>query len=231
MFIFLRNHKIMTSEAFALRLNEAFEESDIPSKAELSRLTGISQPYLAKMFKALSESLPPADIVLNLAQRLGVNYVWLVSGEGPKIKNTEPSKNNNFQEIPVYSVCEDKNKQVITEENTELPPIVWDAKFFRDLKIPHESCGCLIVDDDGMAPLIKTGDTILVHYTPEISIDNNKIYAFVYDKKVFVRKLIKNFSTLTFIPINPDFKEEELPLKEMNNVTVIGRVYARCGEI
>ena len=83
-----------------------------------------------------------------------------------------------------------------------------------------------------MIPLINSGDYITVDCTPQDYIENNQIYALVFDHSLRVKRLIKSFKTLTIRSDNQIYPDEVLTLEEAAQmIHIIGKVIERSGSV
>ena len=83
-----------------------------------------------------------------------------------------------------------------------------------------------------MIPLINDGDYITVDCTPKDYIENNQIYALVFDHSLRIKRLIKSFKTLTIRSDNQIYPDEVLTLEEAAQmIHIIGKVIERSGSV
>lgn len=81
------------------RLNEAMQRGDgrpKMSQTELSQLSEVPQPTIARILKGSGKKGPETDTLKKLAGALGIEFLWLLQGTEPKYRggivsgNAEP---------------------------------------------------------------------------------------------------------------------------------------------
>lgn len=60
------------------------------SQSELSRRSGVPQPTIARILKGGGPKGPETDTLMKLAHALGVEFMWLQSGDEPKQAGGQP---------------------------------------------------------------------------------------------------------------------------------------------
>lgn len=208
---------------------------------ELSILTGLTTAAISqyKTGKILTLNAMAAQ---KIADALGVNVEWLVTGEGNMIKPNIISLDNadsdklpaGFVQIPEYKICfgAGEAEEPTYEEIQDCVPAYFRSSFFSDRGINPKNCKRFKVIGDSMIPLINDGDYITVDCTPKDYIENNQIYALVFDHSLRIKRLIKSFKTLTIRSDNPIYPDEVLTLEEAAQmIHIIGKVIERSGSV
>lgn len=208
---------------------------------ELSNLTGLTTAAISqyKTGKILTLNAMAAQ---KIADALGVNVEWLVTGEGNMIKPNIISLDNadsdklpaGFVQIPEYKICfgAGEAEEPTYEEIQDCVPAYFRSSFFSDRGINPKNCRRFKVIGDSMIPLINSGDYITVDCTPQDYIENNQIYALVFDHSLRVKRLIKSFKTLTIRSDNQIYPDEVLTLEEAAQmIHIIGKVIERSGSV
>lgn len=222
------------------RIQSAMDYAQINGK-ELSNLTGLTTAAISqyKTGKILTLNAMAAQ---KIADALGVNVEWLVTGEGNMIKPNIISLDNadsdklpaGFVQIPEYKICfgAGEAEEPTYEEIQDCVPAYFRSSFFSDRGINPKNCRRFKVIDDSMIPLINSGDYITVDCTPQDYIENNQIYALVFDHSLRVKRLIKSFKTLTIRSDNQIYPDEVLTLEEAAQmIHIIGKVIERSGSV
>lgn len=222
------------------RIQSAMDYAQINGK-ELSILTGLTTAAISqyKTGKILTLNAMAAQ---KIADALGVNVEWLVTGEGNMIKPNIISLDNadsdklpaGFVQIPEYKICfgAGEAEEPTYEEIQDCVPAYFRSSFFSDRGINPKNCKRFKVIGDSMIPLINSGDYITVDCTPQDYIENNQIYALVFDHSLRVKRLIKSFKTLTIRSDNPIYPDEVLTLEEAAQmIHIIGKVIERSGSV
>lgn len=222
------------------RIQSAMDYAQINGK-ELSNLTGLTTAAISqyKTGKILTLNAMAAQ---KIADALGVNVEWLVTGEGNMIKPNIISLDNadsdklpaGFVQIPEYKICfgAGEAEEPTYEEIQDCVPAYFRSSFFSERGINPKNCRRFKVIGDSMIPLINSGDYITVDCTPQDYIENNQIYALVFDHSLRVKRLIKSFKTLTIRSDNQIYPDEVLTLEEAAQmIHIIGKVIERSGSV
>lgn len=222
------------------RIQSAMDYAQINGK-ELSNLTGLTTAAISqyKTGKILTLNAMAAQ---KIADALGVNVEWLVTGEGNMIKPNIISLDSadsdklpaGFVQIPEYKICfgAGEAEEPTYEEIQDCVPAYFRSSFFSDRGINPKNCRRFKVIGDSMIPLINSGDYITVDCTPQDYIENNQIYALVFDHSLRVKRLIKSFKTLTIRSDNQIYPDEVLTLEEAAQmIHIIGKVIERSGSV
>lgn len=222
------------------RIQSAMDYAQINGK-ELSILTGLTTAAISqyKTGKILTLNAMAAQ---KIADALGVNVEWLVTGEGNMIKPNIISLDSadsdklpaGFVQIPEYKICfgAGEAEEPTYEEIQDCVPAYFRSTFFSDRGINPKNCKRFKVIGDSMIPLINDGDYITVDCTPKDYIENNQIYALVFDHSLRIKRLIKSFKSLTIRSDNPIYSDEVLTLEEAAQmIHIIGKVIERSGSV
>lgn len=222
------------------RIQSAMDYAKINGK-ELSVITGLTTAAISqyKTGKILTLNAMAAQ---KIADALGVNVEWLVTGEGNMIKPNIISLDNadsdklpaGFVQIPEYKICfgAGEAEEPTYEEIQDCVPAYFRSTFFSDRGINPKNCKRFKVIGDSMIPLINDGDYITVDCTPKDYIENNQIYALVFDHSLRIKRLIKSFKTLTIRSDNQIYPDEVLTLEEAAQmIHIIGKVIERSGSV
>lgn len=222
------------------RIQSAMDYAQINGK-ELSILTGLTTAAISqyKTGKILTLNAMAAQ---KIADALGVNVEWLVTGDGNMIKPNIISLDNadsdklpaGFVQIPEYKICfgAGEAEEPTYEEIQDCVPAYFRSTFFSDRGINPKNCKRFKVIGDSMIPLINDGDYITVDCTPKDYIENNQIYALVFDHSLRIKRLIKSFKSLTIRSDNPIYSDEVLTLEEAAQmIHIIGKVIERSGSV
>lgn len=222
------------------RIQIAMDYAQINGK-ELSILTGLTTAAISqyKTGKILTLNAMAAQ---KIADALGVNVEWLVTGEGNMIKPNIISLDTadsdklpaGFVQIPEYKICfgAGEAEEPTYEEIQDCVPAYFRSSFFSDRGINPKNCKRFKVIGDSMIPLINDGDYITVDCTPKDYIENNQIYALVFDHSLRIKRLIKSFKTLTIRSDNSIYPDEVLTLEEAAQlIHIIGKVIERSGSV
>lgn len=222
------------------RIQSAMDYAKINGK-ELSVITGLTTAAISqyKTGKILTLNAMAAQ---KIADALGVNVEWLVTGEGNMIKPNIISLDSadsdklpaGFVQIPEYKICFGAGdaEEPTYEEIQDCVPAYFRSSFFSDRGINPKNCRRFKVIGDSMIPLINDGDYITVDCTPKDYIENNQIYALIFDHSLRIKRLIKSFKSLTIRSDNSIYPDEVLTLEEAAQmIHIIGKVIERSGSV
>ena len=79
-------------------------------------------------------------------------------------------------------------------------------------------------NDDAMSPFILEGDFVIIELDSHSQINNNKIYAFIYENDFYIRKIVKNINQLMIISDNKFFRPQYIEKVDMDKFTLLGHV-------
>lgn len=203
---------------FKDRLIQAMREKNM-SMSELSTAADIPYPTLAawRRGSVLSMRGERANRVANV---LGVNLVWLNTGEGAKNPLATVTKKNlptGSTLIPVYDLsfgCGD-SEQPEFEELTQAPPAVISTAWLIQVGATPNMCKAFIAQGDSMEPKIPDGSTVIVDTSPINSIQDGHIYAFAFDHSLRIKVLSKTIQGgIVISSINPAYPTEQASKEE-----------------
>ncbi|MGN0902411.1 MAG: XRE family transcriptional regulator [Succinivibrio sp.] len=223
------------SESFKLRLSGACTRAGL-TKAELARRIGESPQLVNTWMNSSYENLPAANRVAKIAEALGVNIMWLISGEGSMYSNVIALDNEEFPsadfiQIPESAVSFGAGEcpEPTYEELRETLPATYRKDFFSRHGLNPHKCKRVRVQGDSMSPLILDGDCILIDCEHVDHIDNGAVYAIAYDHNLMVKRLISQFGRLVIKSENTSYPDVILSEEEAQNVIILGKVIERSG--
>lgn len=215
---------------FAVRLREAVGGESVNSFA---RRCEIPEATMRNYFK---RRIPDADVALQLADAANVNLVWLVSGRGPKEKlledgvfSGETVKSNghivgDFAYIQRLDVRASAGGGAITIHEDTVELLAFQNAWLKERHISPTKARVLTAKGDSMEPTIRDGDILLVD-TSITSVRDNAIYIVVYGGHVLVKRVnLKRDGSLILISDNDRHPPEEVPLEEVPDLHIAGRV-------
>jgi len=214
----------MSKKDMILALIEYYSSGN---KAQFASLLGISPQGLSTWIKRES-----FDIELIYSKCEGLSAQWLLSGEGEMIESNHQTKSDFFSEKPHISL----------EMGQGTP--YYDADFFGGFSEVFNSqttvpaCNIVApgferatawcnVTGHSMEPKINHGDIIALRECTVDDIQYGEIYAVVLDTLRTI-KILRRGSTpdvLRYVPINPDFDDQEFPTSRILHVfEVLGSI-------
>lgn len=216
----------------AERLSRAMERAGLNAQ-ELSRKASLTHTSVSYWLSGRNKGMR-ADTARKVANALDVSAIWLATGEGEMTTTaTAAAAEGDCVFIPVLGLR-------ASAGHGETP--IWDDMEETGEKIPRllswfhahhlnpEKCCFISVKGTSMEPTIWDNDLILVNRAHQPAILAGKVYAFLIDGDLRVKRLIQKLDgTLIIRSDNPDFPEEELPPEERERFKMIGRVVDRQG--
>lgn len=214
----------MSKKDMILALIEYYSSGN---KAQFASLLGISPQGLSTWIKRES-----FDIELIYSKCEGLSAQWLLSGEGEMIESNHQTKSDIFSEKPHISLemgqgtpyydadffggfCEVFNNQTIVPACNIVVPGFDKATVWCN------------VTGHSMEPKINHGDIIALRECTVADIQYGEIYAVVLDTLRTI-KILRRGSTsdvLRYVPINPDFDDQEFPVSRILHVfEVLGSI-------
>ncbi|MGO7341499.1 S24 family peptidase [Rhizobium johnstonii] len=220
----------MSGTGFADRLLEAVGDESIHA---FSKKSGISDSSLRGYLKG---AMPGADIALKIAEVAKVDLKWLIAGTGSKeIKPPEDAFEggaldsrgrivNEIAFIPRLDVqaSAGMGSLVVSEDTVDI--LAFNRNWLRERSINAVAARVLDVKGDSMEPTIRDGD-ILVVDTSITQVRDNAIYVIIYAGNVLVKRVhLKRDGSLTLISDNERYPREDVPIEEVPDLHIAGRV-------
>jgi phage repressor protein C with HTH and peptisase S24 domain len=220
----------MSGTSFADRLLEAVGDESIHA---FSKKSGISDSSLRGYLKG---AMPGADIALKIAEVAKVDLKWLIAGTGSK--EIKPPKDafeggaldsrgrivNEIAFIPRLDVqaSAGMGSLVVSEDTVDI--LAFNRNWLRERSINAVAARVLDVKGDSMEPTIRDGD-ILVVDTSITQVRDNAIYVIIYAGNVLVKRVhLKRDGSLTLISDNERYPREDVPIAEVPDLHIAGRV-------
>lgn len=197
---------------------------------------GVSEGNIRGYIKGV---VPKADVLEKIVRTYDVSPEWLLTGNGDMIKSESQNhqikieKNQDLAEnpssvsldptvgVPYYDVDFFGGFSEIFNDQTLVPACNIVAPGFE-----KASLWCNVTGHS-MEPKINHGDIVALRQCTVEDIQYGEIYAVVLDSFRTI-KILRRGSTpdvLRYVPINPDFDDQEFPLSRIINVfEVIGSI-------
>ncbi len=160
----------------------------------------------------LKGSTPGADKALSLADALGVNYRWLIAGEGPQ-RPHGPGVADDSVTLFRYDLAAIEQDGKDAAEELTFPRI-----FLSSLRSPTGTW-LAYMPTDAMPSVAREGDLIICA-DPESPLQDRRIYVFNLDGNLIVRRVLVRPDGLVLkgeadddtITIRPDETESLFPV-------------------
>lgn len=212
--------------AFIARMREAIGDESVNSFAKRCEIPE------ATMRGYFNGKIPSGDKLLVIADVAEVSIEWLVSGREPKTKDgtATPSTSANaaisdqFTMVPRLDVQASAGNGSLAQSEEPIDFLAFQNSWLRERKISPRFARVLTARGDSMEPTIRDGDVLLVD-TSITSVYDNAIYIVVYNGHVLVKRVnLKRDGALTIISDNDRHPPEEVPLAEVPDLHIAGRV-------
>jgi len=180
--------------------------------------------------------MPGADIALKIAEVAKVDLKWLIAGTGSKeIRPPEDAFEggaldirgrivNEIAFIPRLDVQASAGlgSLVVSEDTVDI--LAFNRNWLRERSINAAAARVLDVKGDSMEPTIRDGD-ILVVDTSISQVRDNAIYVIIYAGNVLAKRVhLKRDGSLTLISDNERYPREDVPIAEVPDLHIAGRV-------
>lgn len=208
------------------------------SQSQLGKAIGKSQSAIAALESGRNRE---STNTILLAQVLGVSAMWLATGQGEMLPETEQSNVGEQGEFVFWNRFSDLPKEEWTlipfyrdtkvsagngieqqkdNNNFRLP---FSRAALRRLEIDSKSAVCMNVVGNSMLPILPENSTVGVN-TADKEIRDGQIYAIKYNGLLRVKflYLISADAVRIRSANNAEFADEEVPLSD---VEIIGRVF------
>ena len=226
-------------ETFGGRLQWAIDEAGI-SPAELARALGLTSTAISKLRHGTSKSMSPHNL-FRAAWVLGVDPYWLATGRGSPGRNGVKERHGeydlaseeHFAYIPRISVDLSAGHGNDVENEQVEEYLAFRRDWLRHEGFDPSSLRITSANGDSMAPRIQDGDVLLVD-TNRKDIKDGCVYAIRYDHLIRVKRLFWGWDGALVISSDspdPAYREERVPKKDLENITIVGRVVWVAGRI
>ena len=215
MFFFTDPMTIHHFESFFERVAAA---TDIRSQTELAATLGINRSAVTQ---AKKKGTIPANWVLGLSRKFGLNPDWLEKGVGDP-KESKFCYDPEFDKIPKVNarLCAGDGSFEVGSD------IQGFYAFRKDWLSRKGSAGNMVLMDifgNSMSPELKDGDTVLVDESQK-AIIAGALYAVGIEDTVMVKRLEKHPNKLVLQSDNKDYTPIFLREEEMDMARIIGKV-------
>ena len=223
---------------FGSRLKELRIEKRL-KQAELAQKVGVSGMTISQWER--SDTVPSGPNLLSLATALDTTPDFLISGSDTKIANQEATLTrlkpmsyaetnelnmNQFCMVPYYrdvKLSAGNGEECI--EQTEKFDMPFQNHFFFSRRIKPENAVIVRVKGDSMEPKYEDGGVVLIDLADKEIIDG-EIYAIRHFDVLRIKKLSisMNDGALIIESLNPKWEAVKVPMEQIENITIIGRV-------
>lgn len=223
---------------FKTRLREAMTKANM-SASQLAERSGCTNAAISRTLSGKNRDVLSSTL-LRFAQALHCNPLWLMgaSDNYQLDANPQPSPEltkQGYEHILYECRVGDDPKDginVVYIPQLEVPAIAYSNDFFVSYKVKVEDCKRVRLKDDHMAPIIQSGDVILID-TAFTTINAGQIYA-IYSPEIGVRACRISKFLIGGLKIkyeNPAYPDEDIERDQLKTIVILGRVLERSGAI
>lgn len=208
----------MTFHRFESFFERVTAATQIRSQTELAAVLGINRSAITQ---AKKKGTIPANWVLGLSRKFGLNPDWLERGTGDP-RDNKIGHDPEFEKIPKVNarLCAGGGSFEVGSN------IQGFYAFRKDWLSRKGSAGSMVLMDifgNSMAPELKDGDTVLVDESQK-AIIAGALYAVGIEDTVMVKRVEKHPNNLVLQSDNKDYAPIFLQEAEMNMARIIGKV-------
>lgn len=187
--------------------------------SEIARNCGISESTL----RSYRKSMPAADMLVKLADGLGVDLKWLATGEGSPTPG-ESVETGDSVLVPLLDVRASAGAGAHSDSETATKMMAFPREFLRSAGVNPYNARILTVSGDSMEPTLSSGDLLLVDVSVK-RIRNEALYVLVRDDDVYVKRAQKRLQGSILIKSdNERYPPEEFSEADADRLRVAGRV-------
>ena len=201
-------------DAFFARVSAA---TQIRSQTELADVLGINRSAITQ---AKKKGTIPANWILGLSRKFGLNPEWLERGTGdPRDGGMDDPEFAKIPKVNARLCAGDGSFEVGSD-------IQGFYAFRKDWLSRKGNAGSMVLMDifgNSMAPELKDGDTVLVDESQKAVIAG-ALYAVGIEDTVMVKRLEKHPKNLVLQSDNKDYAPIFLQGEDMNMARIIGKV-------
>lgn len=164
---------------------------------------------------------------VRIASALGVNLVWLNSGDGPKLSDRESSEAEDIITVPLADSTPDAQRACILPVQKGLSL----RKAWLDVTLGHDKDLCVVpISGQSMEPTFSAGDLLLVDQSIQRIADDG-IYLFQMNGMDHIKRLQQRpDGSVLLLSDNNKYEPFIVNSECLGELTILGRaVYAWSG--
>jgi phage repressor protein C with HTH and peptisase S24 domain len=219
----MATHMNKTFNTFFERVSESL---GITSLTELADILKVNRSSITQ---ARKKDSVPANWLLELFRRYGLNPDWLEGGNGPHFLKPDDDSDTVFFPVPKVQarLCAGAGS---FEVDSRIEGYYSFQKKWLQFKGAAERMVLMDVFGNSMTPEIKDGDTVLIDQSQK-DIFAGTIYAVGIEDTIMVKRLEKHPHKLVLLSDNKEYAPIFLTDEESGSVRIIGKVLWICREL
>lgn len=190
-------------------------------KSESARKCGIAQ----KTFSSYLEGTEPtATKLVQLANGLGVNLLWLATGEGPQFPDGSVVQSADTVGVRRLDVVASAGPGASGASEKTLEMVPFPRAFLRSIGVSPAHANIVTVSGDSMEPTLMAGADLIVD-TSVKRIRAEAIYVLILDGELVVKRAQRRVNGSIIITSDNDhYQPEEITPEAADKLQVAGRV-------
>lgn len=170
---------------------------------------------------------PTRKVLISLAQCSGVNLLWLMTGEGPKVAGqarSSISEGDEYAYVPLYDAKISAGHGGWAEGARVLTKLAFTRYSLRKKGLDPSQLSAVRVDGDSMLGLLDDGDTVMVDHSRN-SLEGEGVYVIRLDDHLYAKRLQRQFDgSVHVISENKAYRDMVVPREQLEAFEIIGRV-------
>lgn len=176
-------------------------------------------------------TVPGPDHLKRISQTTGVSIDWLLTGEGPLLREVASSAeqvalcDGEYVRVPRYEVAASAGGGAFIESEQIVDYLTFRAEWVRNaLGVALNQLALINVIGDSMEPSLSEGDVVLLDLS-QSGVRDSSIYVIQLDGALLVKRIQRKLDgSLTVSSDNPRYTPENVAGEAMALLKIIGRV-------
>lgn len=225
----------------ASRLDIAMKAAGIVSQSALARASGVPQPTINRILKAVGKRGPESHTIVQLARACNVSFEWLHEGKGSMTRTSDVESASLAGGQRQVKIADDDNvsefvrvPMLETRLHAGTPGFGGDAEYddgvratlsrhwVEEKRLSADQLFAMKVTGDSMYPTLKAGNVVIINKADCSPLDG-ELFAVNHHGKALVKRLERDVGVWYLVSDNslPEFRKRPV-LDE--HTTVVGRV-------
>lgn len=217
---------------FAERMMLSMTKANI-EMVELAQKTGIKYEMIRRYTNGYAQ--PRTEGMEKIAVILGVSPAWLQFGDklmphaGAIAIHEERDTQYTHKQIQMYDYKLSAGQgNFVWITNHQEDPLVFREQWFKAKRLNPADLRGMYVRGNSMEPELKDWDTVIIDIS-DLDIVDDKIYAFIFKDKFYIKRIRQSEDGLLLISSNPDYEQMEVTSETADRFQLLGRMVWRGG--
>lgn len=234
----------MTNDIYGQRVADVRKKLGLSQRAFGKKMSR-SQGFISDIESGRAD--PSFDFLVKLWTTCGVDPGWVITGQdGQEVAHpgfvgrttdvtppdiTRPAHGDvsiggvEFTRIKVFDIQVSAGRGQLAPSEDVIDQISFTTEWLLKLGVNADLCGLVEVRGDSMAPHIRNGALVLVHFA-EMEVMDGHIYAFTLNEELFLKRLTRLEHGWLITSDNPAYPPIKVDGLDANMLRVHGRVRA-----